>query len=229
MGVVDEGAFLVCQEKQKRIITKEDEGKLKGVKAGINLPVFFHGDVIGVIGITGDPANVSPYGELLKDDPIWAERAKSFVAKIKDVSVILVELGFHLEGWRLPEQIVTYQDSCHLRNVMKTANEPRLLLQSISGVEFREMKDADRCCGSAGIYNIIEPDMSMQVLDYKMAQVKQTKATTIVTANPGCLLQMKLGIEREGLTNVRAVHLVELLLEAVEATKEANEPVKQTG
>lgn len=145
------------------------------------------------------------------------------------MSVILVELGFHLEGWRLPEQIVTYQDSCHLRNVMKTANEPRLLLQSISGVEFREMKDADRCCGSAGIYNIIEPDMSMQVLDYKMEQVKQTKATTIVTANPGCLLQMKLGIEREGLTNVRAVHLVELLLEAVEATKEANEPVKQTG
>lgn len=169
------------------------------------------------------------YDHLLKDDPVWADRAKAFAAKIKDVSVILVELGFHHKDWRLPEQIVTYQDSCHLRNVMKTANEPRLLLQSISGVEFREMKDADRCCGSAGIYNIIEPDMSMQVLDYKMAQVKQTKATTIVTANPGCLLQMKLGIEREGLTNVRAVHLVELLLEAVEATKEANEPVKQTG
>ncbi|EMT46245.1 CdaR family transcriptional regulator [Anoxybacillus flavithermus] len=66
IGQFHEGAFLVCQEKQKRIITKEDEGKFKGVKAGINLPVFFHGDVIGVIGITGDPANVSPYGELLK-------------------------------------------------------------------------------------------------------------------------------------------------------------------
>ncbi|GAC91338.1 glycolate oxidase iron-sulfur subunit GlcF [Anoxybacillus flavithermus NBRC 109594] len=162
------------------------------------------------------------YDHLLKDDPVWADRAKAFVAKIKDVSVILVELGFHKQGWRLPNQMVTYQDSCHLRNVMKTASEPRLLLQSIVGVEFREMKDADRCCGSAGIYNIIEPDMSMQVLDYKMEQVKQTKATTIVTANPGCLLQMKLGIEREGLTNVRAVHLVELLVEAVEATKNIN-------
>lgn len=162
------------------------------------------------------------YDHLLKDDPVWADRAKAFVAKIKDVSVILVELGFHKQGWRLPNQMVTYQDSCHLRNVMKTASEPRLLLQSIVGVEFREMKDADRCCGSAGIYNIIEPDMSMQVLDYKMEQVKQTKAATIVTANPGCLLQMKLGIEREGLTNVRAVHLVELLVEAVEATKNIN-------
>ncbi|MBB6177334.1 glycolate oxidase iron-sulfur subunit [Anoxybacillus tengchongensis] len=169
------------------------------------------------------------YDHLLKDDPVWAERAKAFVAKIKDVSVILVELGFHHKDWHAPNQIVTYQDSCHLRNVMKTAKEPRLLLQSIAGVEFREMKDADRCCGSAGIYNIIEPDMSMQVLDYKMEQAKQTKATTIVTANPGCLLQMKLGIEREGLTNVRAVHLVELLLEAVEATTQMDEPLKQIG
>ncbi|MED0658163.1 (Fe-S)-binding protein [Anoxybacillus ayderensis] len=169
------------------------------------------------------------YDHLLKDDPVWAERAKAFVAKIKDVSVILVELGFHHRILRLPNQIVTYQDSCHLRNVMKTATEPRLLLQSIAGVEFREMKDADRCCGSAGIYNIVHPDMSMQVLDYKMEQAKQTKATTIVTANPGCLLQMKLGIEREGLTNVRAVHLVDLLFEAVETTKEATEPMKQTG
>ncbi len=169
------------------------------------------------------------YDHLLKDDPVWAERAKAFVAKIKDVSVILVELGFHHKDWHVPNQIVTYQDSCHLRNVMKTAKEPRLLLQSIAGVEFREMKDVDRCCGSAGIYNIIEPDMSMQVLDYKMEQAKQTKATTIVTANPGCLLQMKLGIEREGLTNVRAVHLVELLLEAVETTKQMDEPLKQIG
>jgi glycolate oxidase iron-sulfur subunit len=81
------------------------------------------------------------------------------------------------------------------------------------------MKDADRCCGSAGIYNIVEPEMSMQILNYKMQKVKETKATTIVTANPGCLLQMKLGIEREGLSDhVRAVHIVELLLEAAEAS-----------
>ena len=78
------------------------------------------------------------------------------------------------------------------------------------------MKDAGRCCGSAGIYNIIESEMSMKMLDYKMEQAKNTLATTIVTANPGCLLQMKLGIEKEDLTGkMRGVHIVDLLLEAV--------------
>jgi glycolate oxidase iron-sulfur subunit len=159
------------------------------------------------------------YDHLLKDEMEWAERAKAFTAKIKDISEVLVELNFHQTGLKMKPQVVTYQDSCHLRNVMKTAAAPRILLQSIEGVEFREMKDADRCCGSAGIYNIVEPEMSMQILDYKMQKAKETKATTIVTANPGCLLQMKLGIEREGLSDhVRAVHIVEFLIEAAEAS-----------
>jgi glycolate oxidase iron-sulfur subunit len=167
----------------------------------------------------GCGAFLMEYDHLLKDDPVWGERAKAFTEKIKDISFILVELNFHKKGLKLPSQVVTYQDSCHLRNVMKTSAAPRILLQSIEGAEFREMKDADRCCGSAGIYNIVEPEMSMQILDYKMERVKETKATTIVTANPGCLLQMKLGIEREGLSaHVRAVHIVELLLEAAEAS-----------
>ncbi|MBB5324969.1 glycolate oxidase iron-sulfur subunit [Anoxybacillus tepidamans] len=155
------------------------------------------------------------YDHLLKDDADWAERAKAFTRKIKDISEVLVELNFHETKLKVKPQVVTYQDSCHLRNVMKVANAPRQLLQAIEGAEFREMKDADRCCGSAGIYNIVEPEMSMQILDYKMQMAKQTKATTIVTANPGCLLQMKLGIEREGLSShMRAVHIVDFLLEA---------------
>lgn len=97
--------------------------------------------------------------------------------------------------------------------------EPRKLLQSIQGVTYVEMKDASRCCGSAGIYNIVESEMSMQILDYKMEQTKNTNAKTVVTANPGCLLQMNLGIEREGLTHsIRAVHIVDLLLEAYETS-----------
>ncbi|MGG5253175.1 (Fe-S)-binding protein [Neobacillus sp. SM06] len=159
------------------------------------------------------------YDHLLKDDPIWRERAKAFTEKIKDISEILVAVRFHEKvELEVPEQVVTYQDSCHLRNVMKTAAAPRTLLKAIKGVEYREMKDADRCCGSAGIYNIVETEMSMKMLDYKMVQAKDTFASTIVTANPGCLLQMKLGIEREGLTaKARAVHIVDLLLEAVKA------------
>lgn len=161
------------------------------------------------------------YDHLLKDDPEWKERAQAFTDKIKDISQILMEVGFHEKvKLELSPQTITYQDSCHLRNVMKTASAPRTLLQSIKGAEFSEMQNADRCCGSAGIYNIVESEMSMQLLDSKMVQAKATHATTIVTANPGCLLQMKLGIEREGLSErMRGVHIVDLLLEAAQTEK----------
>ncbi|WP_251548870.1 (Fe-S)-binding protein [Neobacillus muris] len=157
------------------------------------------------------------YDHLLKDDLEWKERAEAFTEKIKDISEILVAVGFHEKvKLALPPQVITYQDSCHLKNVMKTESAPRILLQSIQGVKYKEMKDAGRCCGSAGIYNIIESESSMAMLDYKMAQAKATHATTIVTANPGCLLQMQLGIEKEGLsTKMRGIHIVDLLWEAV--------------
>jgi glycolate oxidase iron-sulfur subunit len=157
------------------------------------------------------------YDHLLKDEPEWSDRAKAFADKIQDISEILVAVKFHEKvKLELPFQIITYQDSCHLRNVMKTAAAPRILLKAIEGAEYREMFDADRCCGSAGIYNIIESENSMKMLDYKMVQTKNTKASTVVTANPGCLLQMKLGIEKEGLSDkMRGVHIVDLLLEAV--------------
>jgi len=159
------------------------------------------------------------YDYLFKDDPDWAERAAAFSNKITDITKILVELEFNKLPLQLDEQIVTYQDSCHLKNGQKTFMEPRILLEAIDGIEFKEMTDAGRCCGSAGIYNLLEPEMSMRILDYKMEQTKKTKATKIVTTNPGCLLQMKLGIEKEGLTGkVKAVHIVDLLLEAYEST-----------
>ncbi|WP_305927226.1 (Fe-S)-binding protein [Bacillus mycoides] len=166
----------------------------------------------------GCGAYLVDYDYLLKDDPEWAERAKQFVSKIKDITAILVELDFHKRNdLRLTSQIITYQDSCHLRNVMRTSSEPRMLLEAIQGATYREMKDADRCCGSAGIYNIVHSELSMEFLDYKMDRVHETDAATIVTANPGCLLQMKLGIEREGLSHkMRGIHIVDLLLEAIE-------------
>ncbi|RYG73199.1 (Fe-S)-binding protein [Lentibacillus lipolyticus] len=168
----------------------------------------------------GCGAFLNDYDHLLKDDPEWADHAARFTEKIKDITTILVELDFHKMPLKLPEQVVTYQDSCHLRNVQKTFEEPRILLQSIDGPHYQEMNDAARCCGSAGIYNIVHSELSMKHLDYKMEQVKHTAATTIVTTNPGCLLQMKLGIEREGLSDkMRAVHIVELLIEAVDESK----------
>lgn len=169
-----------------------------------------------VLNAGGCGALLVEYDHLLKDEEEWRERAQAFARKVRDFSEILVELQFTERGLSLPEQVITYQDSCHLRNVMGTARAPRTLLASIAGVQYQEMEEADHCCGSAGIYNITEKEMSMQILDYKMEKVNKVRAQTIVTANPGCLLQMKLGIIREGAEDrMRAVHLADLLLEAV--------------
>lgn len=156
------------------------------------------------------------YDHLLKDEPEWKERSRKFVEKMKDISEVLVELEFHKKDLSLLPQTITYQDSCHLRNVMGTSGAPRQLLKAIKGVTYKEMKGADQCCGSAGVYNLVQQDMSMQILDDKMRHAKETEAQTIVTANPGCLLQMKLGVKRKGLDHkVKAVHIVDVLLEAV--------------
>jgi len=186
-----------------------------------NIEAFEQLDVDYIVTNAGGcGAFLYEYDHLLKNDSEWNERAKGFVQQIKDVTDILVELKFHEQfSLQLPSQIVTYQDSCHLRNVMKTVHSPRTLLKSIQGIQFKEMKEADRCCGSAGTYNIVQPEMSMQILDHKMGRVRETNATTIVTANPGCLLQMKIGIERENRNDLRAVHIVDLILEAVKNKK----------
>ncbi|PKR78180.1 glycolate oxidase [Halalkalibacillus sediminis] len=166
----------------------------------------------------GCGAFLHDYKHLLKNDSEWSGRAQEFSDKIVDFTSILVKLKFHEEhSLNVDEQIVTYQDSCHLRNVQGVSLQPRQLILSTEGANYQEMKDADQCCGSAGIYNLTQPEMSMQILDHKMEKAKATNATTILTTNPGCLLQMKLGIEREGLTNeVRAMHLADFLLEAIE-------------
>jgi glycolate oxidase iron-sulfur subunit len=108
---------------------------------------------------------------------------------------------------------VTYQDSCHLLHGQKIKAAPRKLLRAIPGLTFREMPNADVCCGSAGIYNIVQNDMAMQILEHKMTSVNVTKAHVIATANPGCMLQLEAGARLYG-TGQRVAHVVQLLDEA---------------
>lgn len=179
-----------------------------------------------VMNAGGCGAFLSDYDHLLCDDPDFQKRSEVFSKKITDISDILVELEFHRRmPLALPEQVITYQDSCHLRNGMGVLHGPRVLMKAIHGVSFKEMKDSGRCCGSAGIYNILQPKMSMQILDHKMTEASQTKAAAIVTSNPGCQLQMAAGIKRSGHSpSMRAVHLADLLLEAVLYEKKASSP-----
>jgi glycolate oxidase iron-sulfur subunit len=165
----------------------------------------------------GCGAMLIEYDHLFRGDPEWEPRARTFVEKTRDISQVLTMTGPLpiVKQTNQKKEVVTYQRSCHMTNVQKVTKEPLQLIRSIPGIELREMEDPDKCCGSAGIYNIVNYNESMDILDDKMSTVKNTGATTIITTNPGCLLQMKMGIIREGLQDkVRAVHLVELLAEA---------------
>lgn len=162
----------------------------------------------------GCGAMLKEYVHLFQGDPAWRQRAESFAERSKDISQLLVEFG-PLPYVKPVEAVVTYQDSCHLRNVQGVWKEPRQLIRSIPGVTFAELEQSHLCCASGGIYNLQHFQESMQILDNKMDQVQKTKASIIVTTNPGCMLQMKVGVERAGMAgDAAAIHLVELLAEA---------------
>lgn len=155
------------------------------------------------------------YGELLRDDPAYASRARAFSEKVKDVTEFLAALPFDAPPARNTEYAVrvTYQDPCHLAHGQGVRAQPRALLRSIPGLELVEMTDSDQCCGSAGVYNVTHPDMASWVLEEKMGKVVATGAEIIATANAGCMLQLGMGVRRAGL-NARVVHVVDLLDEA---------------
>lgn len=190
-----------------------DESKILAKR---NIAAFEQAEADFIVNNAGGcGAMLVEYDHLLSDEPEWAEPAKRFAEKSKDISQILVLCGgIHIKE-HIPER-VTYQRSCHMTNVQKVSKEPVQLIRSIPNVELIEMKEAEMCCGSAGIYNIVNFDASMEILDRKMMHVNETKAITIITTNPGCLLQMKLGIERESKSgNLRVLHLVEYIAEAL--------------
>jgi glycolate oxidase iron-sulfur subunit len=159
------------------------------------------------------------YDHLLHEDEVWKERAAWFASRVLDISKLLVEHGripaFADSAATVAEpMIVTYQDSCHLRNVMRSGSAPRQLISQVANVTLQEMKEADRCCGSAGIYNLTQPEMAGKILEHKMANVNGTGARYLLTSNPGCLLQMKLGVELHGRGEPMEVkHVVDFLYE----------------
>lgn len=179
-----------------------------------NIEVFEKLDcdfIVNAIGGCG--AALVEYHHLFSKDDPWHTRAMNFAEKNKDISYILsrLELPIH----KNMEMRVTYQPSCHLTNVQKVVNEPLELIKKISGLEFTAMRNQNLCCGSAGIYNIIHHEESMKILDMKMKTVNEVKPHVIITTNPGCHLQMILGVKREGLeSKVSVKHIVEILAEA---------------
>lgn len=165
-----------------------------------------------IVNAAGCGAAMKEYGELLADDPAYAQRASAFAARVRDALEFVA--GHELPPRRPVNALVTYQDSCHLAHAQGVRDAPRRLLQSVPGVEFREMDAPDRCCGSAGFYSVTQPQMSSRLLDEKMLDVRRTGAQVVATANPGCMMQLELGVRRAGL-DARVVHVIELLDEAL--------------
>jgi len=160
------------------------------------------------VNAAGCGAIMKEYGHLLKDDPEWHQRAVNLSARVRDVSELLAAAGPR-EGGPLPMK-VTYDAPCHLIHAQRVNEAPLSVLAAIPGLELVPLNDSDQCCGSAGIYNLIEPDTSDAVLAPKLANIRATRASWVATGNPGCLMQIGAGLIRADIS-ARAIHPVDLL------------------
>lgn len=162
-----------------------------------------------VINAAGCGSTLKEYGHLLRDDPVYAERASMLASKCKDISELLDELEPRAPRHPVPLRIA-YHDACHLHHAQGVKNEPRRVLGTIPGLELCEIPEADICCGSAGIYNLVEPDTASDLGDRKARHIQTTGAAAVVSSNPGCLLQIESRLGRTG-TTMRTYHTVEVL------------------
>jgi len=162
-----------------------------------------------IVNAAGCGAMLKEYPQLLRHDHGYAERARALAAKVRDVLEFLVERGLTAQPGPLP-WTVTYQEPCHLAHAQRITQQPRVLLRAIPQLRLVEMAESALCCGSAGIYNLLQPNMASVLLERKLDNALATGADVIVSANPGCMLQLEAGLRERG-SRVPVLHLVEVL------------------
>lgn len=175
-----------------------------------------------VTNAAGCGSTLKEYDELLEHDEDYRARARQFRNLVRDVNEFLAGVELNRADMRPLPYRVTYQDSCHLAHGQKIRAAPRQLLKAVPGLTLREMPNADICCGSAGIYNVVHNDMAMEILERKMDGVNLVDPDVIVTANPGCMLQLRAGAKLYG-RGQRVAHVVEILDEAYGAQATASQ------
>jgi glycolate oxidase iron-sulfur subunit len=166
-----------------------------------------------VINAAGCGSAMKRYGHLLRNDAEYAGRARAFAAKCRDISEVLTELEPRAPRKEVKMR-VAYHDACHLQHAQGVRAQPRRLLQGIPGIDVREIAESEICCGSAGIYNLLEPEAATELRDRKVQNIIRTEADVIVSGNPGCLLQIATGMEAAG-RPLRIMHLVEVLDQSI--------------
>jgi glycolate oxidase iron-sulfur subunit len=162
-----------------------------------------------IINAAGCGSTLKEYHHLLAGEPDWDERAHRFSSRVRDVSEFLASIELNRNFGTIRRRI-TYQDACHLAHGQRITAAPRELLQQIPGIELIEMNEADTCCGSAGIYNVTQYDLSMELMQRKIDNVAATKAELVVAANPGCIIQLMYGVRQRGL-RMDVLHPIDLL------------------
>jgi glycolate oxidase iron-sulfur subunit len=168
-----------------------------------------------IINAAGCGSALKEYGELFGDQPEWQNRATAFSAHVRDVTEYLDEIGFPAGTFGRLERSVTYQDACHLAHAQRIVAPPRRLLAQIPGLALREMDESSLCCGSAGIYNVIQPAMAQRLQRRKVDHVLEVAPEIVATANPGCALQIRNGLDRANAGHIAVRHVVELLDESI--------------
>ena len=162
-----------------------------------------------IINAAGCGSTLKEYGELLADDPQWRDRAESFSTKVKDLTEWLDNSSADRSSSELK---VTYHDACHLAHPQGITMEPRNLVQAVAGEGYVELPEAEICCGSAGSYNLTEPEMAERLQKRKIDNILSTGADIVVTSNPGCMLQIQSGLEKAG-SKMRVQHIADFLIE----------------
>ena len=167
-----------------------------------------------IINAAGCGAMMKEYGELFKDDPAYRDKAERLTEKMKDVAEFVGSIPL-TPPTREVRAKVTYHDACHLAHGQGVREQPRALLRAIPGLTFANLPESDWCCGSAGTYNLTQPEMAARLLERKVGNIQATKADVVVTGNPGCLMQIRAGLQQHGLP-IQAVHTIDLLAQAYE-------------
>lgn len=171
-----------------------------------------------VINAAGCGSHLRHYDRLLADDPTYSGRAKTWSRKARDIQEYLVEIGFRPPrgNGASPKTRLTYHEACHLVHGQKITAQPRAILKSLPAYEFVELPESTWCCGSAGVYNITQPEMATVLQRRKVGHIASTNAAVVATSNPGCMIQVAVGLRERGL-KVRVAHPVTLLAEAYRA------------
>ena len=162
------------------------------------------------VNAAGCGSSMKEYGQLLADDPAWAERARTFAARVRDVSEVLAEIGEPRARRHPIAAKIAYHDACHLAHAQGVRQQPRDLLRSIPGVELVPLAEPDMCCGSAGIYNLVEPEPARALGDRKAMHIETAAPDLVSTANAGCTLQIAAAARRRG-TRLTIRHPIEIL------------------